>query len=193
MAARDGAGTRDAAVQFGQVLSQAKLVRVASKLSTEDLAEARKHYPAEDFSSRGIGEQMVAADIVEDVYGSAREACPEGWAVIQAAVDWRRIGVSRPVSRPVLYALFPRYLADVAPHLEPTRSGSPPAWTGRASPWSARSRCSPRSSRAATRPLTAPSTTFWRAPTDRGRSSRVPSLSAPGTSQSISLTPTSCW
>ena len=122
MAARDGAGTRDAAVQFGQVLSQAKLVRVASKLSTEDLAEARTQYPAEDFSSRGIGEQMVAADIVEDVYGSAREGSPEGWAVIQAAVDWRRIGVSRPVTRPVLYALFPRYLADVAPHLEADES-----------------------------------------------------------------------
>jgi len=119
MTARDGTGTRDAAAQFGQVLSQAKLVRVASKLSAEDLAEARTQYPEEDFSSRGIGQQMVAADMVEQLYGWAREGSPEGWAVIQAAVDWRRIGVSRPVTKPVLYSLFQHYLPEVIQHLEP--------------------------------------------------------------------------
>jgi cellulose synthase operon protein C len=105
--------------QFAQVLSQAKLVRVASALSPEDLAAAQERYPDEDFQSRGIGEQMVAADLVEQLYDAAREALPEGWAVIQAAVDWRRIGVSSPVSREILGILFRRYLPEVAPHLEP--------------------------------------------------------------------------
>jgi len=119
MTARDGAGTRDATAQFAQVLQQAKLVRVASSLSPEDLAAARERYPEEDFQRRGIGEQMVAADMVEQVYGSAREGFPEGWAVIQAAVDWRRIGISSPVSREVLSALFRHYLPEAAPDIEP--------------------------------------------------------------------------
>lgn len=119
MAPIRGNGARDATAQFGRVLSEAKLVRVASTLSPEDLAEARERYPDEDFGKRGIGEQMVAAEMVEQLYGAAREGFPEGWAVIQAAIDWRRIGVSRPVSRPVLRNLFRSYLAEVTPHLEP--------------------------------------------------------------------------
>ena len=119
MTSVSGTGSRDAAAHFGRVLAEAKLVRVASTLSPEDLAEAREKYPDEDFEKRGIGEQMVAADMVEQVYGAARECCPEGWAVIQAAIDWRRIGVSRPMSRQVLYDLFRSYLAEVTPHLEP--------------------------------------------------------------------------
>ena len=63
---------------------------------------------------------MVAADVVERNNGAAREGFAEGWAVIQAAIDWRRIGVSRPVSRPVLWNLFRSYLAEVSPHLEPS-------------------------------------------------------------------------
>ena len=119
MAPIRGTGARDATAQFGRVLSEARLVRVASTLSPEDLAEARERYPGEDFETRGIGEQMVAAEMVEQLYGAAREGFPEGWAVIQAAIDWRRIGVSRPVSRPVLWNLFRSYLAEVTPHLEP--------------------------------------------------------------------------
>ena len=111
--------TRDPTAQFRRVLSQARVVHVASKPSPEDLAAARELYPDEDFHARGIGEQMVAAPLVEHMYAAAREACPEGWAVIQAAVDWRRIGVPGAVSRPTLRSLFPRYLSEVAPHLEP--------------------------------------------------------------------------
>ena len=119
MAPIRGTGARDATAQFGRVLSKAKLVRVPSTLSPEDLAEARERYPDLDFQKRGIGEQMVAAEFVEQLYGAAREGFPEGWAVIQAAIDWRRIGVSRPVSRPILWNLFRSYLAEVTPHLEP--------------------------------------------------------------------------
>ena len=111
--------TRDATAQFRQVLSRAKLVRVASRPSTEDLAAAQELYPDENFEARGIGEQMVAAPLIEDRYAAAREASPEGWAIVQAAVDWRRIGVSGPVSRTVLRTLFPHYLSEVASYLEP--------------------------------------------------------------------------
>jgi tetratricopeptide (TPR) repeat protein len=116
---RDVMTARDATAQFRQVLSRAKLVRVASEPSSEDLAAARRLYPDENFAARGIGEQMVAAPLIEDRYAAARETSPEGWAIIQAAVDWRRIGVSGPVSRAVLRTLFPHYLHEVAPYLEP--------------------------------------------------------------------------
>jgi len=116
---RDVTTIRDATAQFGQVLAQAKLVRVASKPSPEDLAAARELYPGEDFQERGIGEQMVAASKVETKYDAAREASPEGWAVLQAAVDWRRIGVSGPVSQQTLRSLFQSYLSKVAPNLIP--------------------------------------------------------------------------
>jgi cellulose synthase operon protein C len=124
-ATRDAVGTRevraarDSTAQFGRVLSQAKLVWVESRPNPEDLAAAQELYPGEDFQARGIGEQMVAAPIVEGEYYAARRGRPEGWAVVQAAIDWRRIGVSSPVSRSTLRSLFPSYLSEVAPHLEP--------------------------------------------------------------------------
>ena len=115
-----GPGTsREAQAQFSRVLAQARVVHVAGQASAEDRARARELYPAEDFTARGIGEQMVAAPQVEDRYATAREACPEGWAVIQAAVDWRRIGVTGAVSQATLRSLFPRYLAAAAPQLDP--------------------------------------------------------------------------
>jgi tetratricopeptide (TPR) repeat protein len=117
--AHDVRGMTDAAAQAGRLLLRAKVVRVASSPSPEDLAAARELYPEEDFRTRGIGEQMVAAPMIEDLYAAARESCPEGWAVVQAAVDWRRIGVAGPVSRQILRSLFPRYLFEAAPHLDP--------------------------------------------------------------------------
>jgi tetratricopeptide (TPR) repeat protein len=111
---------RDTGTRIGQVLSQAQVVHVASRLNQEDRAAAEQAYPEEDFRERGIGEQLVAAPLVEQRYDTAREVRPEGWAVVQAAVDWRRIGVPSPVSRSTLRSLFPAYLAEVARHLDPT-------------------------------------------------------------------------
>lgn len=111
----DITSTRDVGTRLGQVLTRARVVRVHSTLNQEDRAEAERLYPQEDFSQRGIGEQLIAAARVEDRYLVAREGCPEGWAVVQAAVDWGRIGVPGPVSRVTLRSLFPRYLAEAAP------------------------------------------------------------------------------
>lgn len=111
---------RDTGTRIAQVLSRAQVVRVASRLNQEDQAAAERLYPEEDFHDRGIGQQLVAAPLVEQRYDAARASRPEGWAVVQAAVDWRRIGVQSPVSRPTLRSLFPKYLAEVAPQLDPT-------------------------------------------------------------------------
>ena len=113
--AREG-GTRPGR----QVLSQATRVPVDSKLSPEDQAAAQRLYPEEDFSKRGIGEVLVAAPRVEEQYTADREERPEVWAVVQAAIDWGRIGLPGPVPAARLLSLFPAYLDQVAPHLEAT-------------------------------------------------------------------------
>lgn len=113
--AREG-GTRPGR----QVLSQATRVPVDSKLSPEDQAAAQQLYPEEDFSERGIGEMLVAAPRVEEQYTADREERPEVWAVVQAAIDWGRIGLPGPVPAARLVSLFPAYLGQVAPHLEAT-------------------------------------------------------------------------
>ncbi len=110
------AGTRAAR----QVLSQARPVPVEARLSPEDQAVAQRLYPEEDFSERGIGEVLVAAPLVEGQYAADREGRPEVWAIVQAAIDWGRIGLSGPVPAARLQSLFPGYLAQVAPHLEAT-------------------------------------------------------------------------
>ena len=110
------AGTRPAR----QVLSHARTVPIASKLSPEDQAAAQRLYPEEDFSERGIGEVLVAAPLVEGQYAADREGRPEVWAIVQAAIDWGRIGLPGPVPAARLQSLFPGYLTQVAPHLQAT-------------------------------------------------------------------------
>jgi predicted negative regulator of RcsB-dependent stress response len=67
------------------------------------------------FEHRRAARQLVSA------YEAGRAACPEGYAVVAAAVDWEHAGIGRarprrPISPAALQALFGR-------HLEPLRPG----------------------------------------------------------------------
>ncbi|MFJ8630200.1 tetratricopeptide repeat protein [Streptomyces sp. NPDC093568] len=99
-----------------QVLADARRIVLARLLRDEERAEARRYYPDEDFSDRGIGEQMVAAPLVEERFNGGHDACPEGWAVVRAATDWHRMGCEVPLTRKALSELFARYLAAGPSH-----------------------------------------------------------------------------
>jgi hypothetical protein len=82
-----------------EVLQQATEVRLTSSLSSRELAEAERRYPDDDFS-RGIGEQAILAHELERQYRLGAVAAPVGWALVRAAVDWRRTGLTDRSTRP---------------------------------------------------------------------------------------------
>ncbi|MGW3037431.1 tetratricopeptide repeat protein [Streptomyces sp. NPDC001178] len=94
-----------------QVLNRVTPIVLPRLLREEDLPEARRLYPQEDFTDRGIGELMVAAPLVEARFNGGRDTCPEGWAVVRAAADWHRMGCETPLTGDALAQLFARYLA----------------------------------------------------------------------------------
>jgi TolA-binding protein len=94
------------------VLEQATQVELPSRLSPSELAEAQLRYPGEAFGrgGRSIGEQAVRADELERRYELGRAAAPIGWAMVRAAIDWRRTGMTRPIQPVDLRELALRYL-----------------------------------------------------------------------------------
>ena len=82
-------------------------------------AEAERLYPAEHFDG-SIAEVLVGARQLIDLYRAGHDRNPAGCAVVQAAVDARRAGVSRPLSDAELRLLFPRYLQAIRIGLAPT-------------------------------------------------------------------------
>jgi tetratricopeptide (TPR) repeat protein len=94
-------------------LQRATVVRLEAVLTNEERVEAEQKYPEERFEA-GIGEQLVAVDQLTSRYDDARGGThPHGWAVVQAAIDWTRMDVGRPIRQLELLALCPLYLAQV--------------------------------------------------------------------------------
>jgi hypothetical protein len=81
--------------------------------------EAERLYPAEDFDG-SIAETLVGARELIARYKASYDTNPAGCAVVRAAIDARRAGVSRPVTESVLRGLFPLYLRSVRVGLTPT-------------------------------------------------------------------------
>lgn len=103
----------------GRIFGSRRATIVPSKLSEGDLPEATRLYPDEDFTVRGIGLGLIAAPVLEDRYDRARSLDRSGWAVTQAVIDCRRVGVSPFVTDELLRPVFARYLDDIAPDLDP--------------------------------------------------------------------------
>jgi cellulose synthase operon protein C len=96
------------------VLEQATQVELPNQLSARELAEAERRYPDDAFG-RGIGEQAVLAHELERRYELGPAAAPVGWAVVRAAIDWRRAGMTRPIQPIDLRELALRYLDHPQP------------------------------------------------------------------------------
>ncbi|MFJ5029587.1 tetratricopeptide repeat protein [Streptomyces sp. NPDC088560] len=100
------------------VLRRARQVELPQRLSDEELAEAARHYPGEDFTARGIGQVLVAAPELERRLTDGFDSCPAGWAVTRAAADRWRMGLRGAVPEAVLFRLFRGYLSDAHPSLD---------------------------------------------------------------------------
>jgi tetratricopeptide (TPR) repeat protein len=105
----------NAAAQAVMARIQPGRVSLDNRLTDDERARASEIYPRMDFTERGIGENMVAAPLLESRYHAAAEMGPYEWATLRAAIDWRRVGVDRPVPEPVLRELSSRYLETPVP------------------------------------------------------------------------------
>jgi tetratricopeptide (TPR) repeat protein len=89
------------------------------ELTDEERREAEALYPGEHFD-HSIGEPLVAADQLTARFNAGPADNPAGYALVQAAIDWRRAGLSRPIGDSELRELYPRYLPSVRVGLEPS-------------------------------------------------------------------------
>jgi tetratricopeptide (TPR) repeat protein len=100
-----------------QALRRATVVRLEAGLTDQERAEAEQKYPKERFEA-SIGEQLVAVDQLTSRYDDARQgANSHGWAVVQAAIDWMRMDVGRPIRQHELAAICPLYLDHLRAHV----------------------------------------------------------------------------
>jgi tetratricopeptide (TPR) repeat protein len=86
------------------LIARATEVVLPSILGPTELEEAERRYPGEDFSV-GLGAQLVDAPYLIQRFETGRSSNPAGAAIVQAAVDWSRAGVPRPVARSELFTL----------------------------------------------------------------------------------------
>jgi tetratricopeptide (TPR) repeat protein len=63
----------------------------------------------------GLAEHLAAVHELVDRLEAGEATVPEGAGLVLAAVDWRRGGLGRPVSRAEMAALLPLYLARLRP------------------------------------------------------------------------------
>ena len=82
-------------------------------------AEAERLYPGERFDG-SIAETLVGGRELIARYKASHDGNPAGCAVMRAAIDCRRAGLSRPVAEAELHRLFPLYLHAVRIGLLPT-------------------------------------------------------------------------
>jgi cellulose synthase operon protein C len=123
----------DAAGEIGRnakdVLNRAVRVQLGDVLATGEQEKARQlysaRYPNLDFKI-SVGESFVAAQQLKARYDTGAESCPEGAAVVRAAIDCRRIGVMRPIPEIFLKELWKYYIHE----LEPLRDASDADYTG---------------------------------------------------------------
>gem|GEM_PF-882382 len=92
-----------------QILERATEIQLPARLSAAERPEAERLYPELDLGG-GIGAPLAAAPALEWRYRLGQVAAPVGWAMVQAAVDWRRAGMARPIAERELRQLCQRYL-----------------------------------------------------------------------------------
>ncbi len=82
-------------------------------------ADAERLYPGERFDG-SIAETLVGGRELIARYKASHDSDPAGCALLRAAIDCRRAGLSRPVAEAELRRLFPLYLHAVRIGLLPT-------------------------------------------------------------------------
>jgi tetratricopeptide (TPR) repeat protein len=100
------------------VLEKAAQIWMEPRLTDAEYSAAQELYP--DLAvERAFAEQLVAASTLKRKYFDGRQAAPVGWAIVQTACDWRRIGFTRPIKEGELKKLYAIYLS-ARPDIDPS-------------------------------------------------------------------------
>lgn len=91
------------------VLQQAVEVELPTLLDANEARDAARLYPGGDFS-QGVGTFFTSVEELIEKYQGGLDSAPIGTGLVMAAVDWRRVGITRVVSRAELVELLPLYL-----------------------------------------------------------------------------------
>ncbi len=91
-------------------------ITVSSEISDAEREEAETLYPGQRFAA-GIGEHFAAARELVNKFKTALEVRRHGFAVVVAALDWRRAGMSRPIAETELRELYALCLEHFFPLL----------------------------------------------------------------------------
>lgn len=91
-------------------------------LTAPEFQQALGLYPnePEEGLRRGLGEQLTAADVLLRKFRAGRSGIPEGYALVQAAIDWRRADLERPIPEKELRSLARLYLPGLRANLNLT-------------------------------------------------------------------------
>jgi hypothetical protein len=100
-------------------LNRALEFELSFHMSEEEKTEAQQLYPKEQFDA-SIAETLVGGRELIAKYQAGPDSNPAGCAIVRAAIDCRRAGLSRPVAEPELRHLFPMYLHTVRRGVPPT-------------------------------------------------------------------------
>jgi hypothetical protein len=92
------------------VLSNAKMVYVSSRPTAGELAHVTQLYPEEVFSGDEFRQLLIPIDDLVERYQTGRYGNPTGWAILQAAIDWRKVGAASSISESGLRQLYSEYL-----------------------------------------------------------------------------------
>jgi hypothetical protein len=110
------------------LLNGANLVSLESRLTSAERQAATHCYPGMNFSIAGIGELLASVPELRRIY---EDALPIELALVQAAIDWARAGIQRPIPEAELRDLAAEYLLVSRPqHPSP-----PPADLSAALDW----------------------------------------------------------
>jgi hypothetical protein len=111
----------DSARFLRQVIPGAR-VDLRQELDPSDLPEARRLYPYEDFSAGivRIAARLTRGDEIVGQLRRADEEHPYGFAVVMAAIDWRRVGLTAGIPRKLLRELYKLEMAERFPDLAPS-------------------------------------------------------------------------
>ena len=99
-----------APAQVRALLQSAADVNVDDRLTDDDLDAASAAYEGFDRGDGRLAHHLRSIPTIEAMFRHGRGDSPLGWAMLMAAIDWRRTGVESPVPRSILVELMPLYL-----------------------------------------------------------------------------------
>ncbi|MET0602535.1 MAG: tetratricopeptide repeat protein [Baekduia sp.] len=106
----------EAAEEARETLERAQIVRIAGRLTSDELVAARAAYPTLNLDHE-LGVHMISGPRLTQRLRAGEEACPEGLAVASAIIDWKRTGNITNIDDATLARAFRPYLDALRPRV----------------------------------------------------------------------------